>query len=125
MARRAVHYDGAIAFFLDDRAFAEPAGFWVGGRRETRVVLLSDAPRATASLVLRNAPVDNTVTLDAGGRQEAMVLTAGEERRVEVPLDATGRSAIVRIGSAAGFRPSERDQNSRDSRLLGVYVTVR
>ncbi|HMC76161.1 MAG TPA: hypothetical protein VKH34_03480 [Vicinamibacterales bacterium] len=125
VARRAVHYDGAIAFFLDDRAFAEPAGFWVGGRRETRVVLLSDAPRATASLVLRNAPVDNTVTLDAGGRQEAMVLTAGEERRVEVPLDATGRSAIVRIGSAAGFRPSERDQNSRDSRLLGVYVTVR
>jgi hypothetical protein len=124
-ARRAVRYEGGIAFFLDDRSFPEPSGFWVGGRRETRVVLLPDAGRAVVSMVLRNSGADNIVTLDAGGREEDIALTPGEERRVELPLERNRGSALVRIRSSAGVRPSEHDPGSRDSRLLGVYVMMR
>ena len=123
-ARRAVRYDGAVAFFLDDRAFPEPSGFWVGGERETWIVLAPDEPHGTLSLQLRNAPIDNTVSLEFGGRREAIVLRPGEERRVELPLDAPSGSVLVRIRSSAGFRPSDVDPNSRDTRLLGVYCRV-
>ena len=119
-----MRYDGIVAFFLDDRAFAEPSGFWVGGQRETSVVLAPDERRATLSLDLRNAPVDNTVSLEFAGRREEVVLRPGEERRVELPLDASTGSVLVRIRSTAGFRPSAVDPNSRDTRLLGVYCRV-
>jgi hypothetical protein len=118
IARRAVRYGGIVAFFLDDRAFPEPSGFWVGGARETSIVLAPDEPRGPVSLLLRNAPVENTVTVESGGRRDEIVLQPGEERRVQLP-DAI---ALLRIRSAAGFRPSEADPSSRDSRLLGVYV---
>jgi hypothetical protein len=120
MARRAVRYDGAVVFFLDDRAFPEPSGFWVGGARDTWVVLAPDESRGPLSLLLRNAPVENTVTLEFGGRREEIVLKPGEERRVEMP----GGIALLRIRSAAGFRPSEADATSRDTRLLGVYCRL-
>ena len=122
IARRAVRYDAGVAFFLDDRSFPEPAGFWVGGARATSVVLAPDSRSGSLTLALRNAPVDNTVTVDFGGRREAMVLKPGEERLIEVPVDAATGTAAVTIRSAARFRPSEADPSSRDSRLLGVYV---
>jgi hypothetical protein len=124
-ARHAVRYEAAVVFFLDDRAFPEPSGFWVGGGRETLVVLSPDQPHATQVIVLRNAPVDNTITLETGGRRDEIVLKPREERRIEVPIDATEGAALVRIRASAGFRPSEVDPNSRDSRLLGVFVMVR
>jgi hypothetical protein len=123
-ARRAVRYDSLVAFFLDDRAFPEPSGFWVGGERETLVVLAPDERRGSLALLLRNAPVDNTVSLEFSGRREEIALKPGEERRVELPLDASSGSVLVRIRSSAGFRPSEVDPNSRDTRLLGVYCRV-
>jgi hypothetical protein len=124
-ARHAVRYDGTVVFFLDDRAFPEPSGFWVGGEKDTRVVLSPDQARGTQAIVLRNAPVENTITLDTGGRREEIVLKPGEERRIEVPIEANGGAALLRIGASAGFRPSVADPNSRDSRLLGVCVMVR
>lgn len=119
IARRAVRYGAAVVFFLDERAFPEPAGFWVGGERDTQVVIAPDDGRASVSLTLRNAPVQNTVTLERGGRREEIALQPGEERRVDVP-----GGALVRIRSSSGFRPSEVDPKSRDTRLLGVYVRI-
>ena len=124
LARRAVRYDGIVAFFLDERAFPEPSGFWVGGEREAWVVLAPGDRRGSLSLLLRNAPVDNTVSLEFSGRREEIALKPGEERRVELTLDATTGSVLVRIRSSAGFRPSDVDPNSRDTRLLGVYCRV-
>jgi len=51
------------------------------------------------------------------GTREDTVLKPGEERRLELP---TGTPVVIR--SAAGFRPSAKDPNSRDTRLLGVYI---
>jgi hypothetical protein len=124
LPRRAVRYGPAVAFFLDDRAYAEPSGFWVAGARETQLVLAPDSFRGPQALLLRNAPVENTVTLEISGRRETIVLAPGEERRIDVPIDPARGAALVGIGASAGFRPSELDPNNRDTRMLGVYVRV-
>ena len=61
------------------------------------------------------------MTLEFDGRREEIALKPGEERRIELPLDPASGSVLVRIRSSAGFRPSEVDPNSRDTRLLGVF----
>ncbi|PYR93984.1 MAG: hypothetical protein DMF84_07090 [Acidobacteria bacterium] len=123
-ARRAVRYTGMTAFFMDDRAFPEPNAFWIGGARESDVVLLPDHPRSSQPLLLRNAPVDNVVTLSSGSWREELRMTAEEERRVEVPIDPAHEGVLLRMRSAGGFRPSAADPGSRDTRFLGVYVRV-
>ena len=123
VARRAVRYGTAAAFFLDDRAFPEPAGFWVGGARETSLVIRPDQPRPVA-VHLRNGATENVVALESGRWREEFMLKPGEERRVDIPLDPTRGAAPLRIRSAAGFRPSEVDPNSRDTRFLGVFVRL-
>ena len=62
LARRAVRYGRRSAFFMDERSFPEPGGFWLGGARDSAVVLQPDEPRASLALQLRNAPIDNVVT---------------------------------------------------------------
>ena len=46
-ARHAVRYGETNAFFLDERAFPEPLGFWVAGESSTDVVIARD-PAAAA-----------------------------------------------------------------------------
>ena len=72
--------------------------------------------------MLRNPPVENTITLESGKWHESLALQPGEERQVDVPLDASKRAALLRISCSSGFRPSEHDANSRDTRFLGVFV---
>ena len=67
LARRAVRYGRATAFFMDERSFPEPAGIWLGGARDTTVVFQPDEPRSSIALQVRNAPVDNVVTARSGG----------------------------------------------------------
>ena len=74
-------------------------------------------------LLIRNGAAANAVTLDSDGWSQELTLAGGEERRVEVPL-APRTSARVRIRSDARFRPSDVDPNSRDTRLLGVFVRL-
>ena len=122
VARRAVRYGASAFFFLDDRAWPEPSGFWVGGKRETSVGVQLDLPAPAVALVLRNAAAPNTISLASGAWHDELTLEAGEERRIEVPLDRSTGSAVLQIRSASGFRPSEADPANRDTRFLGVYV---
>jgi hypothetical protein len=124
VARRAVRYDRGVVFFLDDRAHPEPSGFWVAGGRDTTVAVQAGAPSPSIGLTLRNAPVENRISVESRAWREDIVLQPGEERRVELPLDASTGSAIVRLRSGSGFRPSESDPASRDTRYLGVYVRI-
>ena len=123
-ARRAVHYPGAIAYFMDDRSFPEPEAFWVGGAREASVVLQPGEPRATATLQLRNGAVENTVMVQAGGWRDGLRLGPGEERQIQIPLDHARGATLLRFTTTAGFRPSEVDPTSRDDRFLGVWVKL-
>jgi hypothetical protein len=123
-ARHAVRYGNATAFFLDDRSFPEPEAFWVGGSRSSSVVLQPDAAGPEVQLLVRNAPVDNLVVLQAGDWRQEMQLGPGEERRVQVPIDTRRGATLLTITTSAGFRPSAVDPQSRDARFLGVWVKI-
>lgn len=122
--RRAVRYGEYTVYFLDERSYPEPEAFWVGGARDTTVVIQPDRPGPAAVLRLRNAPVENRVRLEAGGWQESLDLAPAEEREVNVPLDMARGGVVLRIDSRAAFRPAEHDPASRDQRFLGVWVRV-
>lgn len=123
-ARQAVRYGETTVYFMDDGAFAEPQAFWVRGRNRASIVLHPAVARRTAPLFLRNAPVPNTLTIEAGRWREELALGPGEERRIEIPFDRARGAMLVRFASADGFRPSERSPSSGDHRFLGVWVRV-
>jgi hypothetical protein len=124
LARRAVRYDNASVFFMDERSFPEPEAFWIGGAGESTVVVQPDTAVDGIRLSLRNAPVANRVTIAAGSWREAFDLGPGEQREVSVPLDRTRQAAAISIASRSGFRPSQVEQGSRDDRFLGVWVRL-
>jgi hypothetical protein len=117
-AHRAARYEWGNVFFLDEHAYPEPTGFWVAGGRTSSVVL--DAGK----LFLRNAPVDNRVTLDFDGNVQELTLGPGEERLLD--LSYVRSSAVrVHITSQSGFRPGAVDPMSTDQRYLGCWFEVR
>jgi hypothetical protein len=122
VARRAVKYAGVSVFFLDERSFAEPEGFWVGGSRQSAVVVQPERLQSSVDLQLRNAPVDNRLTIESGHWREALTLAPGEERHVQVPLGPGQRAVVVTMTTTSGFRPSSSSPDSRDDRFLGVWV---
>jgi hypothetical protein len=123
-ARRAVRYGTATVFFLDERSFPEPEAFWVGGNRTATMVLRPDTPGAALSLLVRNGPVQNQAVLRAGQWGADISLAPGEERQIALPLETRRAAVLLSITAAAGFRPSDIDSNSRDTRFLGVWVRV-
>ena len=125
IARRAVRYGSTVAFFMDERAFPEPAGFWVDGMRDTAVVLQPDEPRASVTLLVRNGPLENSVALASGAWSDTLRLAAGEERSVNLPVGRDSGAALVSIRSSSGFRPGDVTPGSRDTRFLGAWVAIR
>jgi hypothetical protein len=124
VARHAVRYGEVNAFFMDDGSYPEPSGFWVAGGRTATIVIAPDRPGAVVALRLRNGAAANEVTVESGGWRREAGLAADEDRRVDVPFAAGETAVRVRIRSAATFRPSTVDPNSRDTRLLGVFVAL-
>jgi hypothetical protein len=124
VARRAVNYERAAVFFLDEGSFPEPDAFWIGGGRQASFVVQPAAPATSVDVVLRNAPVANRVTVESGRWREEFDLAAGEERPLQIPMGTGGRAALVTVTSRSGFRPSEVDPTSRDLRFLGVWIGV-
>jgi hypothetical protein len=123
-ARQGVRYRAATMWFLDDRSFPEPEGFWVGGARASEMVLQPDTAHPRELLVLRNGAVENTVLIETRGWREEMHLGAGEERTVQIPSEPARHATWLRITTSAGFTPSTVDSTSRDQRFLGVWVKV-
>ncbi len=121
-AQHAVRYGAATMFFMDDRSFSEPNGFWVGGARDSSVVFQPDSPLATTRLLVRNAPVENRLDVQAGEWRTSLALAAGEERHMDVPLDTVRGATAITFRVASGFRPSQASPQSRDERFLGVWV---
>jgi hypothetical protein len=121
-ARRVARYAPGLVYFFDDNAFPEVEAFWVGGGRATTVAV--EEPGGNSMLV-RNGPVRNRVTIECGSRRETLDLAEGEERTVIIPRDAGKDTTLVRLASASGFRPSEVNPASQDGRFLGVWVQLR
>ena len=122
LARRALRYEDVSVFFLDDSAFAEPDGLWIGGARESQIVIAADTARDAIRLHLRNAPVANRIVLRSGAWREELTLAPDEKRQLELTLVPGRAEALLTVSSAAGFRPTDVDPTSRDVRFLGVWI---
>ena len=123
-ARRAMRYGPVTVYFLDDRAYAEPGAFWVGGARYANVVLQADPGVRHAELEIVNAPVANRVSVVGAAQPFERDVMPGESMIVPLAFDARG-AARLQIESASGFVPAEASAGNQDRRYLGVYVTIR
>ena len=111
VARRAVRYDGASVFFLDDRSFAEPEGFWVGGSRQSAFVVQPAPP----AVVCRAAPAQRA---DRESRDAGVWPVAGG-------LDARAWRRTPRAG-ADRSRPTRRaGDGDDDQRFPPVGIDAR
>jgi hypothetical protein len=121
----AARYHDTVVLFHDDWTAPEPTGFWVLGRRPTRITLAAaSGPVSAVAVDLRTDHVANHVTLRAPGWTREVDLTPGEPQRVELP-PASREVVSFTIEAAGGFVPSELDPSSKDKRLLGVWVEAR
>ena len=123
VAHRAVRYASTDVYFMDDHAYAEPSGFWVAGGYTARVVVAQ--PGAPLQLFLRNAPVENDITIEADGTRRSIHLRAGEETAMSLPPPTPGRDTLLSVRTSSGFRPSQMDPGNQDLRQLGCWVEVR
>jgi hypothetical protein len=122
------HHSTVVWFLEDGHAFNEPEGFWVRGGSTAEVVLQpDDVQAAVCRIQVRNGAAGNEVVLEAAGGdwREPMTLAPGEVRNLEVPMDPRRGAALLRITTSTGFRPSEVEPGSTDTRVLGVWVEVR
>ena len=116
------NYAGAAAFFHDENAHPEPHGLWVLGRRTAQFTIVP-APGQTRPVVLRfhSGGEPNTVRMSVPGWEWEAALVAGQGAEVELPPAVDGVIPLT-VTTTNGFRPSDLDAGSRDSRLLGIWV---
>jgi hypothetical protein len=112
---------GIYVVFLDDRVFVEGRACWVRGQRST-AFLIAGPSRASITARITNGPTAQEVAVDVGGRAERWPLGPNETRQVVWTLPSNATLLPVVIESPRGFRPSEVDPSSGDSRHLGVRV---
>jgi hypothetical protein len=124
--RSAAQYPAAGVLFLDDMVFAEPTGFWVRGKDAAQFVVVADPARASdpIRMLVRNGASPNQVSVESGTYQKLLVMTPGQELNLEIPA-ASGQSATIRVASGDGFVPAEKNPESADRRLLGVWIEIK
>ena len=121
-----VRYGPALVSLMDGgRAYAETSGTWVGGEAFLDMVVTPDDPHRPIHLFVRNPPIDNRITIDAGSWRTSSAFAPGEERTFEIPLSADRPSLPLRITSARGARPVEFERGSTDARFLGCWIEIR
>jgi hypothetical protein len=121
-----VRYGPALVALMDGgRAYAEKSGTWIGGEAFLDMVVTPDDPRRPIRLFVRNPPIDNRITIDAGSWRTSSAFAPGEERTFAIPLPADRQSLPLRITSARGARPIEFERGSTDARFLGCWIEIR
>ena len=122
-ARVVADMPGRYAMYLDDNVYMEPAGFWVRGGRSASMHV---TPNGASQLrvLLRNGAEAGQVTLEVDGRREVLELDRGEAHEVRLSLTGKELTVLLRFEPVNGFRPSERNPESRDTRWLGSHVRL-
>jgi hypothetical protein len=123
VAIQGARYGSIAAYFLDERAYAEGEGFWIAGGAETRVAIEKGA--RALRLLLRNAPTENTITIEADGHRFDVDLLPREERTLLVPTKPTTTELVLGLRATGGFRPFQVEPGSTDFRYLGCWVELR
>ncbi len=123
-AVRTARFGQLRAFFLDDRAYVEPAGFWTVGGATTSVVFdADDGPAAALTLRLRSGPVDTTVQVTGEGWSRLLTLGPQQHQTLTLPA-AASRDQVVTIATRSMFLPAQHETGNGDYRHLGVWVDI-
>ena len=123
VAAHVARYGPAVVFLMAGRAYMEAAGTWIGGAATADFVIEPD-PGTRVQLFVRNAAVENRVTLVSGTWRTELTLMPHEERMVLIPTGA-GAATPLRVTTRAGARPADVDPSSDDVRLLGCWIETR
>jgi hypothetical protein len=121
---RAARYGRATVFLLEGRAWVETGGSWIVGASYADFAVVRD-PGARIQLLVRNAAVDNTVTLDADGWHETLTLKPREERTLEIPIAPNRPGVVLRAAASTGTRPADVEEGNQDKRFLGCWIETR
>jgi hypothetical protein len=109
-------YGSLTAYFHDDNAWAEPAGFWTRGGSTTRVTVVADAGEGEAVFRMHCGPAANQVTLRRGRQEEGFDIAPGAVRHVAL---GGGEPVPVTVSTTSGFVPADVEPDSTDLRTLG------
>ena len=122
-ARVLADVPGRYAVYVDDNVYMEPAGFWVRGGRSASMHV---SPHGASELrvTLRNGAAAGPVTVEINGTREVLELDRGETHEVRVSLSGRELTVPLRFETVNGFRPSERNPESTDTRWLGSLVRL-
>jgi hypothetical protein len=123
-AWRAARYGRGTVFLLDGRAWVETGGSWIVGASYAEFAVVRD-PGARLQLFVRNAAVDNTVTIDAFGWHETLTLKPREERTLEIPIAPPRPGLVLRVAASTGTRPADVEEGNQDKRFLGCWIETR
>lgn len=122
-AYRSAQLGDVRVFFLDDRTYPEPSGFWVPAATSTTVVMALDDPERQLGLRLQAGPVPTTVEMVVGGERREFTFAPRERHEIAIPPRTAGAWKIT-IRPGAGFRPGDYDPNVKDARNLGIWIEV-
>jgi hypothetical protein len=124
-AVRATRYRDVDAFFFDAQAYLEKDGFWMRANGSALVVFDVEDParRPGLPISVTAGAVATRVTLSMGNWEQSYSLAAGQKQEVLLPPAHNG-AWPVHIRSGDGFRPSERDPQSTDVRMLAAWIAV-
>jgi hypothetical protein len=126
IARRVERYGTALVFFFDLGAFFfEDTGFWIRGGRTTEIAAAPGNHDRPLQIFVRNGAAPNPVRIDIEGVEQEFELHPREERTLPIPIADHRPGALVRIHTQNGFRPSDVEAGSRDTRFLGVWIEFR
>ncbi len=119
----AIRYGPAVVLLLTGHVYVERGGAWLAGGSEADFAIQPD-PGHGIRLFLRNAPIDNRISLQSGTWRQDIDLKPREERLLDVPVDPATGAARLRTSCRSGVRPSE-VEHSDDTRLLGCWIETR
>lgn len=117
----AQRYPGADVFSHDEASWVEADGAWVAARRPAAFTIVP-GKGGPVRVRLRNGPNANVVVLSGQGWEQRVPLAADQEADVDLPAVDAGGALALRITPEQGFVPQEVEPESRDRRLLGVFV---
>ena len=106
---------------LDEHAYLDPIGYWVRAGHRAQFVIEGDFG-GTCLLTVANGGQENWVEVTY--EETVHSFTMGPWERREVAMTADGDVLYLSVRSVSGFRPSEVEPSTDDSRLLGVLVTL-
>jgi hypothetical protein len=124
LAWRAARYGPATLFLLDGRAYIETGGSWIAGGASAEFAVVRDQG-ARIQLFVRNAPIDNTVILEAGSWRESLSLKPREERLLDITIEPGRPGVVLRVKASTGARPADVEEGNQDKRLLGCWIETR